>query len=207
MAVDYPVFQKIRPLLPQPTYVVTYPDPLRNEPLTHFARRIASDLPSDCFLAGASFGGIIAVEVAPIVRARACFLIGSVRTPQQLPPWLRMWRFLGGRSCNRLLGLTGSIAATIPARLRTKSTVRMTHFSGRSGAWYRWAASAVLDWQPRSTAIVPTIQIHGDADSTFPIRYTDPDIVVRHGLHALSISHPNEVARAISAYIANATEE
>ena len=201
ISVEYPIFDRIVPLLTTVSSIVAYPEPMRNEPLTHFAGRIAAQLPSDCFVAGTSFGGIVALEVARIVKARACFLIGSIRGPDQLPPWLRMWRLLGREHCDRLLRMAGNLAAAVPRCVRISSTVRLKKLSGSAGSWHRWAITSVLTWRPRPDASVPIVQIHGDADTTFPICYVTPDIVVRHGKHALCMSHPQDVADAINAFI------
>ncbi|MES2788002.1 MAG: alpha/beta hydrolase [Planctomycetota bacterium] len=202
MSAQFPIFHKLIPLLPTST-VIQYPTPASGESLSHFAHRIAELLPSDCFVAGVSFGGIVAQEVARVIRARACFLISSIRGLHELPPWLRVWRWIGTTNCQRLLNGVGRVAALFPAGLCTRSTLRLRKLSGASGVWYRWATSAVLGWQPQRTPPdVPLIQIHGDADMTFPIRYTNPDIMVPNGLHALPVSHPEAVAKAITTYIA-----
>lgn len=141
-------------------------------------------------------------EVARIIHARACFLIASIRGPHQLPPWLRVWRVLGTLGGQRLLNCIGISALLVPSYLSTGSTLRLRKLSGPSGAWYRWATSSVLNWQPElDKPNVPLIQIHGDADITFPIRYINADVVIPYGVHALAISHPYEVANTITKYI------
>jgi len=60
----------------------------------------------------------------------------------------------------------------------------------------------VMDWQgPRDGHNIRTLHIHGDADTTFPVRYVTPDVVVATGSHALPISHPQEVAAAIKTFM------
>lgn len=44
---------------------------------------------------------------------------------------------------------------------------------------------------------IPTIRIHGDRDKTFPLRYTDTDMVIRGGGHVLPLTHPAEIAKAL----------
>ena len=43
-----------------------------------------------CFIGGASFGGMIAVEMLEHLDARACFLIGSAKHSGELPRALRL---------------------------------------------------------------------------------------------------------------------
>lgn len=200
MTADYPVYARLLPLVAGAS-VAPYIDPLPNESFASYAARMAPRFTADCYLGGISFGGIVALEIARLVRPRGCILISSIRSPRQLPPWFRIGRALGGRNSSRLLGLFGDAAALVPARIRTGSTIRVAKLSGSSGAWHRWATSAVLDWQPEGDFAFPILHIHGDADQTFPLRYVRPDIVVHGGRHALTVSHPIETANAINAFV------
>ncbi len=202
IAKEYPIFERLIPLLPMPTKLVSYPEPDPRESLSQYAGRLAEQLPQGCLVAGISLGGMLAQEVAPLVQARACFSIASIRGPEQLPPKLRMWRSLGSDNCRRLLTMVGSLAALVPSNLRSPGIARTAALAGSSGAWQRWASSAVIGWNPKPNRSVPTLQIHGDADKTFPIRYVKPDVVIPGGRHGLTISNPDEVAGAMLAYLA-----
>ena len=200
MTSDYPVYSRILPLLPS-AVVIDFIQPKPRETLVNYASRMANQLPCNSFIGGVSFGGIVALEVARILRPRGCILISSIRHPSELPPWFRVGRLLGGRCCSSFLGVIGSAAAILPKSVCTSTTIRATKLAGMSGRWHSWATSAVIDWQPEIAFDgCPVLQIHGTADSTFPIRYTHPDIIVPNGHHALPISHPVETANAIQAF-------
>lgn len=200
MTPHFPVYSKLLPLLPN-ARVVPFIEPKPDESLPSYAVRIASQFPDPCFLGGVSFGGMVAQEIARVMRPAGCIVIASIRAPSQLPPWLRLCRVLGGRSASRLLSSAGEFARYVPAPMRTSATMRLTEFSGTSGEWHRWATSVLLDWTPSTPIESPVLHIHGDADTTFPVRYTDPDLVIPNGRHALPVSHPNEVAEAIRRFI------
>lgn len=200
MTADYPVYDRLLPLVADAS-IVPFIDPLPNDSLVSYAARMSPQFHPDCYLGGVSFGGIVALEISRLVRPRGCILISSVQSPRQLPPWLRIGRALGGRNSLRLLRLFGGTAALVPQRICTGSTIRVAKLSGSSGAWHRWATSAVLDWQPEGDFAFPILHIHGDADRTFPLRYVRPDIVVHGGRHALPISHPVETANAMKAFM------
>ncbi len=200
MAAEYPVFSRLAPMLPN-AMLVNYIEPEHNESLASYASRLASRFQSISYIVGVSFGGMLAVEISRIVRPKGCVLISSVFGPDQFPPWLRAGGFLGGKNCLRILNFAGGTAALVPSSIRTASTYRISKFSETNNSWQRWATSAVLDWKPNSEPINwPLLHIHGDADSTFPIRYVNPDIVVRGGRHALPVSHPTDVADAITKF-------
>jgi pimeloyl-ACP methyl ester carboxylesterase len=182
-------------------FAIDFIQPNPRETLVSYASRMASQLPSNSFIGGVSFGGIVALEVARILRPRGCILISSIRHPSELPPWFRIGRLLGGRCCVSFLAMIGSAAAVLPKSVCTSTTIRAKKLAGTDGSWHRWATSAVIDWKPELAFDgCPVLQIHGTADSTFPIRYTHPDIVVPNGHHALPISHPVETANAIQAF-------
>src|SRR5260221_587394 len=77
--------------------VIEWIDPVApDEPLTNYARRLASTIePSLPFvLGGASFGGMVALEVARHIQPDAVILIGSCRSPSSLPAIYRFLRAL-----------------------------------------------------------------------------------------------------------------
>ena len=101
----------------------------------------------------------------------------------------------------RVLTAVGTLAESMPRRIRSRSTVRLKKFAGSGGAWYRWATSAVLRWRPRPELDeIPTLHIHGDADATLPLRYVRPDVIIRGGGHVLPLSHPQQLASIMAEY-------
>lgn len=201
MTTGYPVFSRLLPLLPNAA-VVDFLPPEKNEPLTVYAERMAATVTPEGVIAGISFGGIVAQEISRVLKPRGCIVISSVCSPEQLPPWLRAWRIVGGKPASPILNLAGSVAALLPQFIRTDSTTRLTKLAGTSGAWHRWATGAVLNWVPEPEPLPsPVLRIHGDADVTFPVRYVQPDVLVKGGRHDLPVSHPQETATAILQFI------
>jgi pimeloyl-ACP methyl ester carboxylesterase len=201
MTADFPVYSRILRLLPN-AIVAEYISPESNETLVGYASRMASRIPANSFVAGVSFGGIVALEIARVLRPQGCILISSICKPAELPPWFRVWRALGGRRSNAFLETIGTAAALVSRFACTSSTIRVSELAGAGGQWHRWATASVLDWQPDlEFKACPLLQIHGSADSTFPIRYINPDLTVAGGRHALPISHPKETAAAIRSFV------
>lgn len=200
MTPDARIFQQLLPRLPN-ALVVPWIEPENGESLEHYSKRLAKTLSvtEPVVLCGVSFGGIVAMEVARSIDAKACVLISSIRSPRELPPWLRIWRFMGGKAGSVLLNGIGTAARLFPSYARSRATVRLSKLGGRSGAWHRWATSAVLGWNPRplpgSTSI---IQIHGDRDGTFPIRYLRPDLLISGGDHVMALTHAERLAELLA---------
>ena len=178
--------------------VPDWPIPDADDDLSSYCARLAADIDPGCpcFVGGASFGGIIALEVARHLNAKACFLIGSVRGPQQLPLRIRALRFLGfGIGLLPISMLQRSAASSAEsARLVASPAVAgvMRQFSSANADVLRWSARQILRWDSEYDDL-PTFHIHGDRDRVFPIRYTTPDEIVQGGGHVISLTHGPKV--------------
>jgi pimeloyl-ACP methyl ester carboxylesterase len=215
MSPDVRLFDRLLPLVPR-AVVVPWIEPRKRESIREYAERLADGLSalaprehvlsrseSRLIVCGVSFGGIVARELAHVISARGCILVSSIRTPAELPPWFRMMRYSPIRS-ERVLAAVGSLAASMPRRVRTRSTVRLSKLAGSGGAWHRWATAAVLRWQPsRQIDCILSFHIHGDCDTTLPLRYVQPDVVIRGGGHVLPLTHAEELAGIIARYVAS----
>lgn len=170
--------------------------PLPGESLCAYATRLAPhvDCGQPCLVGGASFGGVVALELATHLPALGCILIGSVRSPLALPWRSRLFSPVAIFGPDRLRVLA-ELSTWIGRWILAKRTLRYLQRLGRpEAAFVRWAICALLRWKPSpATRQVRVFQIHGDADDVFPISLTRPDMVVPGGLHALPIFNPNEV--------------
>ena len=179
-------------LLHTPAWV----DPIPLETIPSYAARLARllDPGCPCIVGGASFGGIIALEMATHLRCETCVLISSVRSPMQLPWWYRLLRPVTLMSPNGLGWLAGRVAAVSAPSLPRSTARQLRRLSEPNAAFVRWASWAVLHWHP-SAGIrkVRVLQIHGDLDRTIPVRCTRPDVVVPGGGHLLTLTHPKIV--------------
>jgi pimeloyl-ACP methyl ester carboxylesterase len=171
-------------------------DPLPNESLRAYAARLALavDPNSPCVVGGASFGGIVALEMAAHLRTVACVLIGSVRSPAEFSWRWRRLRPLAYLGPDRL-GWLADVLARVGKRWLPQGTARhLQRLARPEAAFVRWALCAVLRWQPSSVVKqVRVFHIHGEADGTLPVELTRPDEVVPGGSHALSLFNAGEV--------------
>lgn len=175
--------------------VLKWIEPLRDEPLESYGRRMAEqvDPHQPCFIGGASFGGFVALEMAAHLNAKACFLIGSVRSPLELPPLIRTARIAAELTRALPFGLMCKVAgvgANLGERwLRPETRCFLQQVSAADPWFLRWAARAVLTWSPTPVTTVPIYQIHGRRDRVLPSRYTYPDELLPGAGHLLSLSH------------------
>jgi hypothetical protein len=195
MAADERLFGPQRAAFPS-LRVPPWIPPLPGESLRKYAARLAPrvDPGRPCIVGGASFGGVVALEMAPHLSALACVLIGSLRSPSGLP---RRWRLL--RPAARLGPQALQVLAALGARLGRPvlpgGTVRrLQRLSRPETAFLRWALCAVARWQPSPAAQrVRVFHIHGSADRALPAALARPDVLVPAGSHALSLFSPAAV--------------
>jgi pimeloyl-ACP methyl ester carboxylesterase len=174
--------------------VVPWAAPLPGESLRGYAARLAPavDPGRPCVVGGASFGGMVALELARHLPARACVLVGSVRSPAGFPV---RWRLLeplahvGPDGLRVLAGVAGRVAGRF---LDPASARRLRRLSRPESAFERWGLCAGVRWRPRPGG-VPVFHIHGAADGVLPAARALPDVLVPAGRHALSLSHPAAV--------------
>ncbi len=199
MTPDHRIFERLLPLLPS-AMVVDWIPPRENESIAAYAARLSRTVNHDepIVVCGISFGGIVARELACCLNATSCVLISSVRSPRELPPWFRICRVVAPRPAVAIMKATGAIANYWPRRLRSSSTWRLRKLGGKPGEWHRWATAAVLNWKLSKHADrIPSIHIHGDRDTTFPLRYTNADAVILGGGHILPLTHCAQIAEML----------
>jgi pimeloyl-ACP methyl ester carboxylesterase len=184
--------------------VQSWVPPLRGESLRGYAARLAPlvDPGRPCIVGGASFGGIVALELAAHLPALACILIGSVRSPSGLP-W--RWRLLQPVAAfdPNALRVLAALVARFGRRLVSAGTARrLQRLSRPEAAFVRWAMCAAVRWRPSpATRRVRVFHIHGAADRVLPVALAHPDFVVPGGGHALSLFSPAAVNEFVAGVV------
>ena len=195
---DTRLFDAQRPAFPElitPKWI----EPQKNEPLAEYAARFAEviDPGQPCFLGGVSFGGVVALEVASHLKTRECYLLGSIRSPKQMPGRLKIFRPI-----SNLIIIPKRLSPwvlTIGGRWLTPTVRGALHqLKDSDDSFLRWAANAILTWKPSAGVDqVRVIQIHGDRDRVFPIGYVAADKTIPYAGHLVSLTHSDEVNQFI----------
>lgn len=185
--------------------VQTWVPPLPGESLRGYAARLAPlvDPGRPCLVGGASFGGMVSLEMATHLPALGCILIGSVRSPAGLPLRWRMLRPLAPLGPDAL-GAAAGLAARLGGPLLGAAAVRrLGKLAGPGAAFVRWAMCAAVQWRPGpAVRRVRVFHIHGSADDVLPVALARPDVIVPGGAHALSLFQPS----AVNGFIAGVVE-
>jgi pimeloyl-ACP methyl ester carboxylesterase len=187
------------------------PEPL--ESLRDYAGRLARGIPpaEDRWIGGVSFGGMIALEMAPLLRPRGVLLISSTADPRNVRALMRAAAALAPVVPDRLLRsrlLARSVARRAFAPINTED-LRLVAEQGLAtpNRFLRWAAFAFRNWTGARTPSIRVISIHGDRDRVIPATRVSPDFLVRGGGHALNLTHAAEVNSIIRKMITEAGHE
>lgn len=179
-----------------PNWITPQPE----ETLPSYAKRMAAavDPGGPCLVGGVSFGGMVALEMARHLDARACLLIASIRSPDELPWRLRMLRRpvrLVPNTCGSVATCCARMALALGLR-RWKGPLReeLEQLADTEGRFLLWSGKAILNWQPTLPPLgIPVIHLHGTQDHILPARLTHPDVLVPGAGHVLPLTHPEAV--------------
>ncbi|WP_372718177.1 alpha/beta fold hydrolase [Novipirellula sp.] len=198
LAADHDVFAP-QSLAFEQLIVPVWPEPEPGDTLDSYSKRLADDLRSTepTVIGGASFGGIVALHVAKYLDPLAVILIGSVRSPSELPRYARVARYLKPCVTRMPVGLLQKLTSPLDSRVIAR---RVPHLSGLarqfqhcSPAVFKWSLARILDWDSEPLLECPVFQIRGDHDRVLPIGNINPTQVVEGGGHVISLTHPCQV--------------
>jgi pimeloyl-ACP methyl ester carboxylesterase len=174
--------------------------PTRNETLIAYARRFAGavDPHRPCYIGGASFGGVLALEMASYLDARAVFLIGSIRSPREMAWLIRSSRPMSRLALALPFPLVRSLARASLYSAGNYSSIGtrslLTQVADADADFLRWATRALLGWTPSAEiGRLPIHQIHGGNDRVFPASRSRADVIVPGAGHLLSVTHADLV--------------
>lgn len=179
--------------------VADWIEPRARETLGEYAKRLAEsvDASPDCLLGGASFGGIVALEMARHLRPRGVVLIGSVRSPDELPRWLRSLRWTAPLTRWAPIRLVQWLATPFEFDwLRRRNPLLATIarlFCEADPGMLHWSLRELFRWRDAPTVDCPVWRIHGEGDPMFPPSGHDIDHIIAGGGHVISLSHADDV--------------
>lgn len=193
-----------------PGITVHTPDhlpPIRNESLAAYAAKVAREhaIEEGDVVGGASFGGMLAAEIAGSQRVAGLILLGSCIRPRCLPRSYR-WierigplipdAFLGVRSLSVLLRwrlgpLTEEAEALLVAMARDCPVELIREF-----------ARMAVRWDGAPAIGCPVLSIHGDRDRIIPLRCAEDGVILRDAGHAFPLTHAPQTVEAIQRFLA-----
>lgn len=180
---------------------VKWVTPLSTETLPAYARRLSEQIdPKDKFsLAGVSFGGMIAVEIAKILSPEHLFLIASAKTHTEIPVGIRLLKYipvykLVTESFVRWLAKLNKHRFGIFDEEELHLFADMM-FSCPAG-YLKESIRMIVHWKNREFP-ASVIHMHGDTDRLFPIHRIKTPLVIKGGTHFMPYHNAAEVGKII----------
>jgi pimeloyl-ACP methyl ester carboxylesterase len=177
---------------------IHWPTPDRSDTMETYAQKLAPQITAeDPVLIGVSFGGMMAVELSKVVKAKKVILISSAACAGEVPALykfagkLRVHRLLTGailkrshRIMNWVMGAGDPIRRELLANMLRDTDARFLY----------WAIDKVVTWK---NEIVPAnvFRIHGTNDRVLPLRTAQ--YVIDKGGHIIVANRAKEVSAAI----------
>ena len=177
---------------------VNWVQPIRGETISDYAGRLASQIHGDNpILIGVSFGGMIALEIASIVKVEMVILVSSVRSPIAIPRYFKLMARLNFYKLIR------------PKPIRSASTIMFWLFgvdkkehklllsaimADTDETFFAWAVESIPSWRG-NTPSCKVIQIHGTRDRILTFRTAD--YAVPRGGHLMIVTHAQEISRIL----------
>lgn len=182
-----------------PIKIINWKTPHKNETLESYARRMAEEIPvtdAPVVLGGVSFGGMMAVEISKYINVHKLILISSIKTAEELPLTIRIWRYLPVYKLlpGSFLKKLGQWGKRIFGKMNSQESKIFTEMVACADPSYiRWAIHQIVRWQ---NSVYPKniIHIHGTGDLIFPaccIR--EPWIPIEKGSHIMIVTAAEKI--------------
>jgi len=180
---------------------IKWPKHKKTESLQSYVKKILPQIKADTqpVFMGLSFGGIVAIELAKLVKPNKIVLISSIKTHHERPLKLM---FLNALKFHRLL----------PGKLVVKFRFWLNWLLGKLSAsdwelielmikdanieFNEWAVDQVIHWHNEE---VPDnlVHIHGTADRIFPSFYVKKANWIKGGSHFMVVNRAKEISKII----------
>jgi pimeloyl-ACP methyl ester carboxylesterase len=201
LGADRKAFQKLR--LPDTVQVryIDWMEPTWNESLTTYCNRLSKSVNTseEFILVGLSFGGMIAIEMAKVLRPKQVIIISSVVTHQELPVIYKLIGRLGlHKIAPSFLYKNPNVFVYWFFGARTAAERRLfRHILYTSSPLFlKWALDKVLLWRNEQRPD-HLFHIHGTGDRIFPLKLTKADAKVEGGKHFMVYSEADVISRIL----------
>lgn len=183
-----------------PVKVIEWDDWGEANSINEYAKVLSSQIDTDepFGIVGASFGGMLAVEMATFLPVEKLILISSVKTYKELPAIVRVLNGLGVRFL-----IFPSMVRKLPfaAQLFGVSKKEKIFFdkmlAETSDIHLKKTIVSILKWKFMEP-LSDVVHIHGSKDKVIPIKAVKNAISIKNGGHFMVYNKAKEVSRAIN---------
>lgn len=212
LGADYRMFQQLA--LPEWYRVISldWIAPRQNESIPAYASRLGQhiDTSQPFQLVGLSFGGMVAAEMAKVLKPLQTIIISSVPTGNDIPWYFKAAGLLRLPDLMPAAFLkTAAIHLANPfaywffgARTKVERSLLKQILRDTDTRFLKWALKAITVWESQDRP-PNLVQIHGAADKVLPLRYTSPDYLLQKGAHLMVLSQAGPLSSLLTQVLDN----
>ena len=208
LGLDYRIFQKLK-IRGVTLKFIDYMEPLENEPIASYAKRLASVITDPEFsLLGMSLGGILAIEISKIKKVLQIFLISTVKRKSEIPT---LFKYIDKLPTKNKTASRLAIDASVvfkpyydkSDKAGNKLFDAMIH--DESHEVLTWGVKEIANWKFNEALNTPFYHLHGTADLIFPIKNIDQAETIKGATHYMIYNNGEEISKRIEARIKSFT--
>lgn len=175
--------------------------PFKKESIEGYAKRMSEKIQHENpVLIGLSFGGMISIEIAKIIKTSKVIIISSIKSFHEIPLWMRIsakskfdkifplkpFRLLEPIE-NYKLGIENKDELALVREYRKNIGQQYTN----------WAIHQIInwknDWQPENLT-----HIHGEKDHIFPVKNIKANYIIENGGHFMIMNRSKVINKIIT---------
>jgi pimeloyl-ACP methyl ester carboxylesterase len=168
------------------------------ETLANYSKRLAAaiDVSKPFSLVGLSLGGMIVSEMCTFLHPQKAIAISTATNAKQLPPYFKL---AGSIGLNKIVPTSFYKTPTAVAHwffgIKTDEEKELFKSIIRDAdpQFVRNAINAVLNWKKKEKPAA-VVQLHGSSDKLLPIKFAQPNIVLKGGGHFMIITKADEIS-------------
>lgn len=174
--------------------------PLKDESIENYALRLTGQIKDENpILVGVSFGGMMAVEVAKIIKTEKVILISSAKTKNEIPPYYRLSAKVGAHKMvpfQQLKKVKSVNYFLFGVKNPQEKTLLDAILEDTNPDFLRWAVSQIVNWK---NEFIPEnlIHIHGTSDKMLPYRYIKSDYSIENGGHLMIVRESPKISKIL----------
>ena len=184
---------------------IKYSTPVKHESMSGFAKRLAKqiDQTKPFILIGTSLGGMLATEMAFFLKPEQIILISSAKKRSELPFRYRFQHYIPVYKIvpPQLVKLGAKIFQPLVEPDRNKEKVIFkAMLNAKDPKFLSRTIRLIVNWN-RTEHVENIIHIHGNKDSTIPIKNVKFDYSIEGGSHMMTLTRANEISSIIQSIL------
>ncbi len=204
LGLDHRVFGKLKIQNAQLKFL-DFIDPLENEKISDYAKRISDAIKEDNFcLLGMSLGGILSVEISRIRKVDHLFLISTIKNKSEMPTIMKFIDKLPTKSKTASKLAVEASVAFKPYYDKSDAAGnelfdKMIHAA--SVDFLAWGIKEIANWEFDEELNCPFYHLQGTTDLIFPIKNIDRAETVKGAAHYMIYNNDVDLSKRIEARI------